>query len=200
MRIWVAFALVLVALQSPAPAATYTWTGGGGANTNWSNASNWGGAGPGDNETGVALVFPALAAAYASNNDLTGLQVASLDVTTQLSAGDYMFTGNAITLNGAVTMASPGTGDPNLVWQIPLVLGGDVTISASGRQTQLQGAVASDRCQHRARQGTGRRLPALRRRWRRPGHDPGADPGGRQRLDRLPDGRRGRSAVATRAR
>lgn len=141
MRIWVAFALLLVALRSPASAATYTWTGGGGANINWSSESNWGGVAPSNDETSVELSFPALAGHYASNNDLTGLQVSALSVTTQLSAGNYLFTGNAITLNGPVTMASPDSGNPNLVWQIPLALGADVTISTDGRQTQLQGAI-----------------------------------------------------------
>lgn len=141
MRIWVTFALLVVASRSPASAATYTWTGGGGANVNWSNPSNWGGSAPGNDETAVELIFPALAAHYASNNDLTGLQVTALSVTTQLSAGNYLFTGNAITLNGPVTMASPESGNPNLVWQIPLALGDDVTISTDGRQTQVQGAI-----------------------------------------------------------
>lgn len=140
-RGWIAFGLVLVALESAASAATYTWTGGGGADTNWSNPNNWGGTAPANDETGVELVFPALAGAYASNNDRTGLQVTSLSVTTQLSAGQYAFTGTAITLSGPVTMASPGTGNPNLLWQVPLALGGGVTISTSGRQTRLQGSI-----------------------------------------------------------
>jgi hypothetical protein len=102
----------------------------------WSNAANWGGSAPANNETGVELVFPALAGHYVGNNDLTGLRVASLAVTTQLSAGDYEFTGNAVTLDGPVMMASPGSGNPNLVWQIPLVLGANVTIATSGRPAQ----------------------------------------------------------------
>lgn len=133
------FAIALLSLASPALAATYTWTGGGGANVNWSSPSNWGGSAPANGEGGVALVFPALAGHYASNNDRTGLQVVSIDVATQLSNGAYTFTGNSMALNGPVTMASPGSGNPNLLWQIPVALAGDVTISASGRQTQLQG-------------------------------------------------------------
>jgi len=38
-------------------------------------------------------------------------------------------------------MASPSSGNPNLVWQIPLKLGADVTISTSGRQMQLQAPI-----------------------------------------------------------
>ncbi len=141
VRTWATCVVVLAALAARAPAATYTWTGGGGVSTNWSNAANWGGAAPSNNETGVELIFPALNAPYASNNDLTGLHVTSLGITAQLGAGNYTFTGNPITLDGPVTMASPSSGNPNLVWLIPVVLGGDVTFSTSGRQTQLQGPI-----------------------------------------------------------
>ena len=143
-RTWVAAAVALIVLESVAAAATYTWTGGGGGNTNWSNPSNWGGAAPADNETGVELIFPPLTGHYAPNNDRSGLRVTSVSVTTQLSAGDYAFTGNAIGLSGQVTMDNPGSGNPNLVWQIPMVLDGDATLSTSGRETQLQGAIDLD--------------------------------------------------------
>jgi fibronectin-binding autotransporter adhesin len=133
--------VIVVAQRSSAAAITYTWTGGGGANTNWSTASNWGGSGPSNNESDVGLVFPALAAPYASNNNLTGLQVTSLAITTQVASGTYTFTGNAITLRGPVTMASPASGTPNLAWQMPVVLDGDATLSSSGRQTRLQGPI-----------------------------------------------------------
>jgi fibronectin-binding autotransporter adhesin len=141
LRTWAAILVVLIAMPGLTKAATYTWTGGGGANTNWSSSANWGGAAPGNNETNVTLVFPPLAAPYASHNDRNGLQVTSLTVTAQLGTGAYTFTGTAIALNGPVTMASPGSGDPNLVWQIAVVLGGDATISTSGRQTQWQAAI-----------------------------------------------------------
>jgi autotransporter-associated beta strand protein len=141
MRVWATWLVVLIGSASAVSAASYTWTGGGGANTNWSSPENWGGNAPSNDETAVGLVFPALAGHYDSNNDLTNLQVTSLGVTTQLSDGKYTFTGNTITLSGPVTMASPGTGNPNLVWQVPITLGDDVTITASGRQTQLQGSV-----------------------------------------------------------
>jgi autotransporter-associated beta strand protein len=131
----------LLVLESAASAATYTWTGAGGANSNWANPANWGGSAPGNGETDVGLVFPALTGHYASSNDLSGLQVTSLAVTTQLSDGDYMFAGNPLTLNGPATMDSPDSGTPNLIWQIPVVLGRDVTVRTSGRQTQLQGPI-----------------------------------------------------------
>jgi autotransporter-associated beta strand protein len=130
----------LLVWVTAARGATYTWTGDG-ANDNWSNPSNWDGAAPANNETGVGLVFPALGGAYTSQNDRTGVGVTSLTITTQLTSGSYRFTGNAIRLIGAVSMASPGSGTPNLLWQIAVILDGDVTISTSGRQTQLQGAI-----------------------------------------------------------
>jgi len=140
----VAAVAALIALESVAPAATYTWTGGGGGDPNWSNPENWGGAAPADNETGVELIFPPLTGHYATNNDRSGLHLTSLSVTTQLSDGDYAFTGNAIGLSGQVTMDNPGSGSPNVVWQIPVVLNGDATVNTSGRQTQLQGAIDLD--------------------------------------------------------
>jgi len=135
--------LVLAAVasaRSPARAATYTWTGGG-ANSNWSNNANWQSGAPANNETGLVLVFPALAGAYASNNDRSGLQVDSVSVTTQIAAGTYTLSGNPITLHGPVSWTNPGTGSPNLLWQIPLVLAADVALSTSGRQSQLEGSV-----------------------------------------------------------
>lgn len=141
MRTWIVSAIALIALQSVSSAATYTWTGGGGANTNWSSASNWGGMAPDDNETDVALVFPPLNGPYSSNNDVSGLHVISVAVATQLGDGNYVFSGTAITLTGLVTMENPDSGGPNLAWQIPLVLSGNVTIATSGRQTNVQGAI-----------------------------------------------------------
>jgi len=73
-----------VVAATPAYGASYVWTGGGGANTNWSSELNWGGSAPGDNEHDVELAFPALAPAYTSNNDRTGLVVTSLSITTQV--------------------------------------------------------------------------------------------------------------------
>ena len=133
--------LVPLGLPAAALAADYTWTGGGGADTNWSNAANWGGSGPSSNEISVSLMFPELTGHYDSHNDLTGLHVTFLSITTQLSDGNYTFTGNPFSIEGPSTLASPGTGTPNLVWQIPLNVGANATLAASGRQTQLQGNI-----------------------------------------------------------
>ena len=133
--------LGLFLLKSPTIAATYIWTGNDGTDDSWSNADNWGGLqllkGQGDLE----LIFPPLDGPYESNNDVEDLQVTSLVVTTEVGDGDYMFTGNPITISRESTMANPGTGSPNLVWQIPIVLSGDVTMTTTGRLTQLEGAI-----------------------------------------------------------
>jgi len=134
-------ALAVLASATPAVGETYIWTTGNGVDTNWSNASNWGGVAPSNNEMNVELVFPPLLGDYASHNDLTGLQVTSLSIATQLSSGDYAFTGNAITLSGPAMMANPSSGDPNLLWEIPLALGSDVTLTTSGRQTRILGPI-----------------------------------------------------------
>lgn len=131
--------LVLLAVGGPSPAgaANYTWTGGGG-DGKWSNPANWNGAAPSNNEVNVSLDFPALGGHYVADNDLTGLHVTFLNIETQVSGGDYTFTGNPINLEGPSTLSNPGTGNPNLVWRIPLLLGANSTIAASGRQTQIQ--------------------------------------------------------------
>jgi autotransporter-associated beta strand protein len=166
MRVWATWLVVLIGSASAVSAATYTWTGGGGANTNWSSPENWGGNAPSSDETAVGLVFPVLAGHYDSNNDLTNLQVTSLGVTTQLSDGKYTFTGNAITLSGPVTMASPGTTpEPRLASADHL---GDEVRSPSGRQTQLQGSV--DLGAHAHPRGGGRHRPRRRRERQRQPH------------------------------
>jgi autotransporter-associated beta strand protein len=143
-RVCIRFLLGLVAsagLARPALGATFTWTGGGGANSNWSEKANWGGTAPANGATDLELVFPALAKPYKSTNDLSGLRVSALHVTTQLGSGNYTFAGTGITLDGNATMDSPGSGSPNLLWQLPLSLGQNATITTSGRQTQLQGTI-----------------------------------------------------------
>ncbi|MBX3027839.1 autotransporter-associated beta strand repeat-containing protein [bacterium] len=134
---WLLVALLTLAGPSAAGAASYTWTGGGG-DGKWSNPANWNGTAPKDNEAGVQLEFPALDAPYAADNDLNGLHVTFLDIATQVGAGDYAFTGKPVNLEGSATLSNPGTGNPNLVWRIPLLLGAQATIASSGRQTRIQ--------------------------------------------------------------
>jgi hypothetical protein len=86
--------LLLVAVVTfAAHAATRVWTGAGG-NALWSNAANWdGGVAP---KGGDDLVF----AGQSTQNDLTGLSVASITVT----AGAPVVSGNSVTA-GAVHVA-----------------------------------------------------------------------------------------------
>lgn len=138
--------LLLAALLGLAPAgaaraATYTWTGGG-ANTSWSNPANWdGNTAPANNESSVTLIFPELDGPYTSTNDRTGLVITFLQITTRAGAGTYTFTGNGIMLGGPASIANPGAGSANLVWEIPLALSNNVTMGFSGRATQLVGAI-----------------------------------------------------------
>jgi hypothetical protein len=127
---------VYLGLATAAVADMYTWTGGGGADTNWSNAANWGGKGPAGDPI-IELTFPPLTGPYASHNDLNDLHVRSLNVSTQVADGQYAFTGNPIVILGPAILSSPGTGDPNLSWKVPLTLGANVTMATSGRQTQV---------------------------------------------------------------
>lgn len=140
MSRWVGTALALLTIPPPAIGAVYTWTGGG-ASTHWSDAANWGGSGPVNGETGIELIFSPLAGPYTSHNDLVELHVVAVEVTSQLGTGTYAFTGNAVAFDGEMAMASPGTGNPNLVWQIPLLLAGDAAITTSGRQTRVEAPI-----------------------------------------------------------
>ena len=132
---------VYLGLATAAVADSYTWTGGGGIDTNWSNAANWGGKSPAGDPI-IELTFPPLTGPYASNNDLNNLNVSRLNVSTQVAdEASTAFTGNPIVIFGPVSLSSPGTGNPNLSWMVPLTLGANVTVATSGRQTQI-GAVA----------------------------------------------------------
>jgi autotransporter-associated beta strand protein len=134
--------LLSVAAPAAARAVEYTWTGGGGADTNWSNPANWGGTAPSNNEINATLTFPALTGPYATHNDLSGLHVTLATITTQAKPGTYTFTGNALIVLGPLRFENPGSGDPNLVWQIPLMFDANALIAAdTGRLTQLQGNI-----------------------------------------------------------
>src|SRR5260221_9608269 len=90
-RLRLAIVLLLFALMTlSASAATRTWTGAGGSAL-WSSAANWdGGVAP---KSGDDLVF----AGQSTQNDLTGLSLASITVT----AGAPVVSGNSVTA-GAV--------------------------------------------------------------------------------------------------
>jgi hypothetical protein len=113
-----------------AEAATRTWQGD--VDADWSTPGNWAeNAAPAN---GDDLVFPDTPASRDANNDIAGLSIASVSITTTNSGADYHFTGFGITLTGPLTFASPLSGSAgNAHWAIPLTLGAPVTIASSGR-------------------------------------------------------------------
>jgi autotransporter-associated beta strand protein len=88
--------------------ATHTWTGASTVSPFWSDAANWSGGAPGAGESGVALIFPS-ALQMVNFNDITGLTVASV----QLTAPNYILSGEAITLIGDTTVAAANTSGQN---------------------------------------------------------------------------------------
>lgn len=129
---------LLLAVAIDGNAATRTWSGASG--TGWNTASNWvEGIVPAD---GDDLVFPDNPVSRDSNNDIAGLSITSVSVTTTNTGADYNFTGNAITLNGPITFANPGSGSNHPHWAIPLTLGASITLTSSGRLTFVEGAIA----------------------------------------------------------
>ena len=135
-----AVALILGMLViAGAEAATRTWQGD--VDTNWNTAGNWvENAVPAN---GDDLVFPDSPVSRDSNNDIAGLSINSIAITTTNTGANYNFTGNGITLNGPMTFTNPGSGSAGRpVWNIALTLGVPVTITTSGRISQIDGAIA----------------------------------------------------------
>src|SRR4051812_37350593 len=99
----VAFAAGM-ALASPASlhAASHTWNGA--VSGLWSNAGNWSAGGPPANgEANVVLSFPASQGNMgAMQNDVANLSLTSMT----LSDPAYAVTGNAISLNGTISLAA----------------------------------------------------------------------------------------------
>jgi autotransporter-associated beta strand protein len=129
-----AAAALAAGLPQVLTAGTHTWTGA--TNGLWSVASNWSeGTAPAAGESNVVLVFPQSAANLANTNDISGLTVDSISVTTGASSPLYVMTGNSITLKTSLTFDNPGSGSYHPDWGIPVSLGGSVTITCSGRQS-----------------------------------------------------------------
>ena len=129
----------VLAAAPAAHAAVRTWLGATG--TSWNVASNWAeNAVPVNGDT---LVFPDNPTSRTTNNDLVGLSVAGVTVTTTNSGADFDFTGNGITLTGPITFSNPGvgtgSGDPN--WAIPITLGASITMTSDGRVTPINAAI-----------------------------------------------------------
>ncbi|MBK7331082.1 MAG: hypothetical protein IPI87_01165 [Betaproteobacteria bacterium] len=134
-----AIAAVLLAASAATYAATRTWSGA--TSTNWGTASNWAESVVPVN--GDDLVFPDSPTNRTSNNNIAGLSVASVTVTTMNSGAAYDYTGNGITLTGPITFSNPGvgsgSGDPN--WAIPITLGASITMTSDGRVTPFNAAI-----------------------------------------------------------
>jgi autotransporter-associated beta strand protein len=103
-------------LESRLTPAVHNWTGADAdINNNWSDAANWSGGAPSAGESNVSLVFSGsvsqdeAAAFRASNNDINGLTVISVQFTeiiySPTSHLGYDLTGNAITLPGLTTIS-----------------------------------------------------------------------------------------------
>ena len=129
---------LLAGLPTDLPAATHTWTGA--TSGNWSVATNWSeGTAPAPGESNVVLVFPLGAARQTNTNDIAGLTVDSITVSSA-SSPFYSIAGNGITLKTALTFSNASSGSyPQ--WEIPLTLGGTLTIANSGRMTEMRGTI-----------------------------------------------------------
>jgi uncharacterized repeat protein (TIGR01451 family) len=113
-------ALLIVGAQPARAATTRTWLGTIGSN--WSTAANWTPAAPPVN--GDALIFPAAASNKTANNDIPGLDLASLQF-----AGGYSLTGLGLTVDTQIA-ANVGSSS-NVSIAAPITLGGDATITAT---------------------------------------------------------------------
>src|SRR6185503_14084975 len=81
-----------------ASAATLRWTGAHATSSDWSRGANWDtGTAPANGDT---LVFPAGAARLANNNDLAGLQVATIRFNG--AGGGYTLSGNGVVVTDGV--------------------------------------------------------------------------------------------------
>lgn len=138
MRLAVAACFIAAFAAAGAEAATRTWQGDEG--TNWSTPGNWAeNAAP---ASGDDLVFPDSPASRDSNNDIAGLSIASVAITTTNSGLDYNFTGTGITLGGAFGFTNAGSGSAGRPhWAIPLTLGASITLTSSGRLGTVEGAI-----------------------------------------------------------
>jgi uncharacterized repeat protein (TIGR01451 family) len=105
--------------RTASAATTRTWLGGSG--NNWSTAANWSPVGAPVN--GDALIFPGSATSFTPNNDIPGLDLASIE----LSGTGYVVGGLSLTIDGAIT-AGEGV---DATISAPIALGANMTITAA---------------------------------------------------------------------
>ncbi len=121
--------------------ATLTWIGGDPAAPNsWSDAKNWSpGVTPGaDGSGGDSLIFDsAYAHAFASQNDIAGLSLASIQITDNNSTAgdDFTISGNALILTG------PGGISNNMVGTATTVSLAGITLGGSDNSANSQGTL-----------------------------------------------------------
>jgi len=137
--------------------ATHTWTGA--VSSLWSLDRNWVGGAPASTETNVALIFPNVAANFASLNDIPNLSIQSLNLSAAQSG--YTLSGQAITLSGGLNTTTPPSIATNISFGItlnaaqswlvsgklalngPITLGADLTLSmANASTTAFAGALS----------------------------------------------------------
>jgi len=131
---------LVTSIPSVSWADTHTWTGA--TSANWSAATNWNeGSAPAPGESNVALVFPLGAANLVNTNNIVGLTVDTITITTAAASPIYTISGNAITLITSLSFVNSGSGGFHPVWYIPLILGSPASIASSGRQSKVRGTI-----------------------------------------------------------
>lgn len=128
-------AFLLLALVALAPAATWT---GGGASDNWSDAGNWGGTAP---VAGEALVFAGNTRLAPINDFAADTVFAS--ITFSAGAGDFVLTGNALTLSGGTTALRSNAVTGTMTVDLPLTFGtvAPTITSTAGGTLVVDGAI-----------------------------------------------------------
>jgi autotransporter-associated beta strand protein len=140
-----AFAVTLTNPAAATPSALH-WTGAAGSN--WGTAGNWAeGVVPTGNQTVVFDTttpgFAGTAAAFAPNNDLTGLTGMSVLVVDNSAAGDFAVTGTGIGLSSAATpvVVASVTAGARATLTVPLTLTAATSFLVGQGTLTLAGAV-----------------------------------------------------------
>jgi autotransporter-associated beta strand protein len=125
--------------------ATCNWIGT--VNSNWSNSGNWqGGVAPSSNDTVVfdttTVGFAGTAAAFAPNNDITGLSGLTIIINDASAARDFNLKGNAVGLGAAGITSTVSSGN-NATEAMALTLSTATTITANAGSPLVVSGVIS---------------------------------------------------------